>query len=103
MEDCTAYCINPMELDSMYWSINRPDIPHHESTVKALMQSKYYSLSCYSTSVMKWCFVILSFCLCESHDVYFLYYFTPSYMYSFLFIFQLCYELVVAAALGYFM
>lgn len=47
------------------------------------------------------CFVILSFCLCESHDVYFLYYFSLCICIH-LSIFQLCYELV-EAAVGYFM
>lgn len=37
-----------------------PDVPHYERAVKAYMQSKYYSLSCYSTSVMKW-YVLLSY------------------------------------------
>lgn len=38
--------------------------------------------------------------MCESHDVYFLYYFSLLFMYSLLFSFQLSYE-AAAAAVGF--
>lgn len=80
--------------------IDHPGIPHHHRTVKASMQSENYSLSCYSTSEIQCCFLIVLF-VWKSGCLLFIFLLFPMCMYSFLFILQL-YELVFIV-LGYFL